>query len=40
MDKNVTGWGRREICRGFWWENVEESDYSEDLGIEEMIILK
>jgi hypothetical protein len=32
--------GRRQIDTGLWWKNVEESYYSEDLGIDERIILK
>jgi hypothetical protein len=26
-------WGRREIPRGFWWENLKGRDDSEDIGV-------
>jgi hypothetical protein len=25
--------GRREIHTGFWWGNLKEKDYLEDLGV-------
>jgi len=40
MEKHVTGRGRRQIYTGLWWKNVQESDYSEDLGTDERIVLK
>ena len=32
--------GKREIRTGFWRENLKEIDASEDLGVDEKIILK
>jgi hypothetical protein len=31
-------WG--EVHTGFWWENVREGYYLEDLGVGDFIILK
>jgi hypothetical protein len=33
-------WGRREVCRGFWWGNLREGDHMEDPGIDGMIMLR
>jgi hypothetical protein len=32
--------GRREMRTGFWLESLKRRDHSEDLGIDERIILK
>ena len=34
------GGGRREMCAGFRWRNLQEKDKLEDLGIDWRIILK
>jgi hypothetical protein len=34
----ITNWNSSDSC--FWWLNLKERDYLEDLGIEGMIILK
>jgi hypothetical protein len=33
-------WGRGELYRGFWWENMKERGHVEDLGIDGRILLK
>ena len=33
-------WGRREMRMGFWWGNMKEIDYLEDLSVNMKIILK
>jgi hypothetical protein len=33
-------WRRGEAYRGFWWENLRESDYLEEPGIGWRIILR
>jgi hypothetical protein len=34
-------YGREERCiQGFWWGNLKERGYMEDLGVYERIILK
>jgi hypothetical protein len=32
-------WGAGEMLTGFWWGDLVEGDYLEDLGIEGRIIL-
>jgi hypothetical protein len=32
--------GRGDVHTGFWWCNLREGGYLEDLGIDEEIILK
>jgi hypothetical protein len=32
--------GRREVCIGFWWENLRERDHWEDPGVDGRIILR
>jgi hypothetical protein len=34
------GGGRIEIHTGFWWGNLKETDYLEDPGVGEKMILK
>ena len=36
----VARMGRREVCKGFLWENLKESGHFENLGIDGTIILK
>jgi len=39
--ENVARMGeRREMCTGFWWEKLGESDHLEDPGVEGRIILR
>jgi len=33
-------WGRREVCTGFWWENLRERDHWGDQGVDGRIILR
>jgi len=33
-------WGRGEVHTGFWWGNLRERIYLEDLGVDGRIILK
>jgi hypothetical protein len=33
-------WARGEVPAGFWWENLKERDYLEDLVLDEKVILK
>jgi hypothetical protein len=33
-------WGRGEVHTEFWWEDVRELNYVEDLRVERWIILK
>jgi hypothetical protein len=33
-------WGRKEVHRGIWWENLREKDHLKDLGVNGRIILK
>jgi hypothetical protein len=37
---NVARTERMEIHTGFWWENLEEREHLEDLGLDGKIILK
>jgi hypothetical protein len=32
--------GRRETRAGFWWGELKEGDYLEDIGLDGRIILK
>jgi len=32
--------GRVEVCKGFWWGNLEERDHLEDPDINGTIILR
>jgi hypothetical protein len=32
--------GRREVCTGFWWENLKERAQWGDPGIDEKMILR
>jgi hypothetical protein len=32
--------GRGEMCKGFWWGNLRERDYSGDPGVDDRIILR
>jgi hypothetical protein len=32
--------GRREMCTGFWWGNLMETDHLEDLGLDGKVILR
>jgi len=32
-------WGR-EVCTGFWWGNLRETDHLDDPGIDGRIILR
>jgi hypothetical protein len=32
--------GRREVHKGFWWENLTDRGHLEDLGVDGTIILK
>jgi hypothetical protein len=36
---HVAWMGRREACKGFWWENMRERDHRGDLGVDGRIIL-
>jgi hypothetical protein len=38
--RHIAQIGRREMQTGFRWGNLRERDYSEDIGIDERIILK
>jgi hypothetical protein len=31
---------RRKKRAWFWWKNLKEGDHSEDLGVDEIIIIK
>jgi hypothetical protein len=33
-------WGRREICTGFWWEDLRGKEHLEDLGMHVKMDLK
>ena len=33
-------WARGELPTGFWWENLKERHYLEDLVLDEKVILK
>jgi hypothetical protein len=33
------GWGRREVCVGFWWGNLRERGHWGDPGVDGRIIL-
>jgi hypothetical protein len=37
---HVARLGRRESHTGFWWVELREGDYLEDIGIDGRIILK
>jgi hypothetical protein len=37
---HVTRMRRREVHKGFWWENLKEKGHLEGLGIDGRIILK
>jgi hypothetical protein len=32
-------WGREEVCTGFWWENLRESEHLVHPGVDGRIIL-
>jgi hypothetical protein len=36
----LSGWGRVEASKGFWWGNLRERGYLEDTGLNEMILLE
>jgi hypothetical protein len=36
---HVAGWGRGEVCTGFWWGNLRERDYWADSGVDGIIII-
>ena len=33
-------WGKGEVHKGFWWENLKERDHLEELGVNGRIKLK
>jgi len=33
-------WGRQEVRTGFWWENLRERVYLEELGVDWRMIRK
>jgi len=33
-------WGRGKVHPGIWWGNLKERDYSNDVDVDGMIILK
>jgi hypothetical protein len=33
-------WGRGEVYRGFWWEDLRGKDHLEDSGVDVRIILR
>jgi hypothetical protein len=37
---HMAGWGRAQVCTGFWWGNLWERDHFEDLGTDGRIILE
>jgi len=37
---HVTRMRRREVHKGFWWENLKEKGHLEGLGVDGRIILK
>jgi hypothetical protein len=32
--------GRKEVYKGFWWENLRERDHLKDPGVDGSIILR
>jgi hypothetical protein len=34
----VTLWGRGDVHTGFWWRNLKERDYLEDLDVDDRIL--
>ena len=40
MDRARGMCGRYDVCTVFWWGNLMERAYSDDLGVDDKIILK
>jgi hypothetical protein len=40
MDRSCSTYGEKERCIGFWWGNLREREYLQDLCIDGSKILK
>ena len=38
--EHVALYGRGEVCKGFWWGNIQEGHCLEDLGVGVRMIIK